>query len=127
MFKKILVPLDGSPLAEQALPLAGRLLEASCAEMTLFAVGEAPLATRLPQRGLRRPLPLASAISSSPRGLIPASPPSYVESKDQAVERREHELLEYLDEAGRLWVEAGHDVHAAVHFGDPAKEIIALV
>jgi nucleotide-binding universal stress UspA family protein len=125
MFKKILVPLDGSPLAEQALAVLGELLNSSPVEVTLFSVGDAPRPTRLPQKGLRRALPLVTALSAVPQ-ILPATPPSYAESKDQAVERREHELLEYLDRAGRPWSNAGHNMHAAVHFGDPAKEIVAL-
>ena len=125
MFKKVLVPLDGSALAEQALPLVGQLLQSSPAQVTLFSVSEAPSATRLRQKGLRRPLPLTTALSVIPK-VIPAAPPSYAESKDQAVERREHELLDYLDRVGRPWSDARHDVHAAVHFGEPAEEIVAF-
>jgi nucleotide-binding universal stress UspA family protein len=125
MFKKILVPLDGSPLAEQALAAVGELLESPGTEVTLFMVADAPKPTRLRHRGLRRPLPLVTALSAVPQ-IIPAAPPSYAESKDQAVERREHELLEYLDQAAQPWSQAGHNMHAAVHFGDPAKEIVAL-
>lgn len=126
MFDRILVPLDGSPLAEQALPLVGKLLDSPRAEVTLLSVGEAPSATRLRHKGLRRPLPLVAAATAVPPGVIPATPPSYAESKDQAVERRDHELLEYLDRVGRPLSDAGHALHAAVHFGEPAKEIIAF-
>ena len=126
MFKKILVPLDGSPLAEQALPLVAALLDASPAEVTLLSIGEAPSPTRLRHKGLRRPLPLVASATAAPQGMLPASPPSYAESKDQAVERRDHELLEYLDRVGRPLSGAGHAMHAAVHFGDPAKEIVAF-
>ena len=45
MFKKMLVPLDGSSLSEQVIPLAKELLEAGVEEATLFAVGETPRAT----------------------------------------------------------------------------------
>jgi nucleotide-binding universal stress UspA family protein len=129
MFDRILVPLDGSPLAEQALPLVGKLLDSPRAKVTLLSVGDAPGATRLRHKGLRRPLPLAAAanvVASVPAGVIAATPPSYAESKDQAVERREHELLEYLDRVGRPLSEAGRALHAAVHFGEPAKEIVAF-
>lgn len=125
MFKKILVPLDGSTRSEQILPIAKDLLEAGAEEATLFMAGEAPRATRQRRKGLRRPLPLAAiAIGAPPSGVIPATPPAYVETKDQAVEREEHELLDYLNTAGRPLVETGRPVHVAVHFGEPAKEII---
>ena len=124
MFKKILVPLDGSTRSEQILPVAKDLLESGVEEATLFMAGEAPQATRQRRKGLRRPLPLAAMAGAAPSGVIPATPPMYVETKDQAVERQEHELLEYLNKAGRPLVETGRPVHVAVHFGEPAKEII---
>jgi len=36
----------------------------------------------------------------------------------------QHELLEHLDEVGRPLLETGRPVHAAVQFGQPAREII---
>jgi nucleotide-binding universal stress UspA family protein len=36
MFKHIVVPLDGSSLAEQALPIAARLARASGASLILY-------------------------------------------------------------------------------------------
>jgi nucleotide-binding universal stress UspA family protein len=124
MFKKMLVPLDGSTRSEQILPIAKDLLEAGVEEVTLFMAGQSPRATRQRRKGLRRPLPLAAVAGAAPSGVIPATPPAYVETKDQAVEREEHELLEYLNTAGRPLVETGSPVHVAVHFGEPAKEII---
>ena len=38
MFKHILVPLDGSPLAERALPIAARIARASGAQIHLIQV-----------------------------------------------------------------------------------------
>ena len=125
MLRKMLVPLDGSSRSEQILPIAKDLLEGGVEEATLFMAGEAPRATRQRRKGLRRPLPLAAiAIGAAPSGLIEATPPAYAETKDQAVERGEHELLEYLNQARRPLVETGRPVHVAVHFGEPAKEII---
>lgn len=124
MFKNVLVPLDRSPLSEGALSVVTHLIEGTETEVTLFTVGEAPKATVQRRKGLRRPLPLASLVGSFPRGVIPATPARYVETKGQAVERVEHELLEYLDEVGRPLAETGHPVHAAVYFGEPAHTII---
>lgn len=124
MFKKILVPLDGSTRSEQILPIAKGLLEAGVAEATLFRAGEAPRATRQRRKGLRRPLPLAAVAGAATSGVIPATPPAYGETKDQAIEREEHHLLDYLNTAGRPLVQTGRPVHVAVHFGEPAKEII---
>jgi nucleotide-binding universal stress UspA family protein len=41
-FRTILVPLDGSPLAEQALPLAGRIAETAGSKVRLALVHETP-------------------------------------------------------------------------------------
>lgn len=57
MFKKILVPLDGSSLLEEVLPIAKELLEAGLEEVTLFRVGEVPHGTVRRRRALLRPLP----------------------------------------------------------------------
>jgi nucleotide-binding universal stress UspA family protein len=100
------------------------LLQGGAEEATLFIVAKAPKATPQRRRGLRRQRPLAALPGAFPEGVLPAAPPSYAETKDQAIERRDHELLEYLDEVGRPLLETGRPVHAAVHFGQPAREII---
>ena len=128
MFERVLVPLDGSPLSEAALPIAKKLLEGGAREATLFAVGHAPKATRLRRRSLRRPLPLSAAsLGMGQVGstmVIPPDEPAYVETMDQAVDRLEHELLEYLAGVGHDLLETGAEVHVAVHFGEPAREIV---
>jgi nucleotide-binding universal stress UspA family protein len=122
MFKKMLVPLDGSSLSEEVLPIAKELLEAGLEEVTLFRVGEVPHGTVRRRRALLRSLPLAP-FAGAPV-VTPATPLAYAETKGQAVEREEHELLEYLEEAGRALTDTGKVIHAAVHLGDPAREII---
>src|SRR5512138_2514691 len=42
-FRTILVPLDGSPLAEQALPLARRIAERAGSKLRLALVHQIPL------------------------------------------------------------------------------------
>ena len=126
MFKKILVPLDGSPEAERALPVAKRLLERTLdGEVTLFTVGRAPNATR--RRGSQR----SASVRPSPIGTVAldvlAPPaPAYAETRDQAVERREHELLDYLHQVAPSLASMGHTVRVAVRLGEPAREIIEL-
>lgn len=123
--KKILVPLDGSPLAEQALPAVRSLLEQGVEEAVLFAVGEAPRATPAGRRrGLRRPVPLASMPGTFPRGAIPATPRAYAETRDQAIEREEHELLDYLEDIAPRLRDTGRKVTTVARLGDPAREII---
>ena len=43
MFQQILVPLDGSTLAEQALPVAARLARASGGSIVLVRVAKPPV------------------------------------------------------------------------------------
>ena len=124
VFKKLLVPVSMVTSCEQVLTLVNELLQGGAEEATLFIVAGAPKATRQARRGLRRPLPLAALPGAFPVGVLPTAPPSYAETRDQAIERRDNELLEYLDEVGRPLLETGRPVHAAVHFGQPAQEII---
>ncbi len=126
MFKKILVPVDGSSFSEQAIAVASELLAGGAGEATLLTISEAPKATRRRRKGLRRPVLLASMMGSAPNFVLPADLPVYVETKDQAVERREQEMLEYVNRVGRPLAETGGSIHTAVHFGDPAAEIIAF-
>ena len=58
MFKKILVPLDGSTLSKQTLPLVKELLAEGAEGATLLTVCESPLGTSRCRAGLQRHLPL---------------------------------------------------------------------
>jgi nucleotide-binding universal stress UspA family protein len=128
VFKNVLVPVDGSPLSEEVLPVVAELLEGSKAEVTLFIVGDQPRATSRKRPGIRQALPIGgmAAPGGISAGVLPASLPTYAESKDQAIVRRENELLEYLDDVGKPLVKKGRAVHAAVHIGNPAAEIVAF-
>jgi len=125
VIEKLLVPLDQSSLSEETIRVVKDLVQMGVEDVTLFTVSDAPKPTRRRRTGLRTPLPIGTgATGPFVPDVIPASAPVYAETRDQAVERREHELLEFLDEAGRPLVHRRPIVHAAVHFGDPAKEII---
>ena len=127
MFKKIMIPLDGSPLSEVALPVAEEFLDQGNAEATLFIVSDEPQPTRRKRAGLQQPVPIGvSAAGPNIDRVLPAAPPRYAESKGQAVDRVEHELLEYLTDRGRSLAKLGNSVDAAVRIGEPAKEIIAF-
>ncbi len=126
MFRRVLVPLDGSKLSEAVLPVVQSLVGGAAAcEVTLFTVGRRPKATDGRLRDPRAPVPLA-ALTGPAHCVIEAAPHRYAENPDQAVERREHELLEYLEDAGRQLRSAGCRVVPRVHFGLPADEIIDL-
>lgn len=124
MFKKLLVPVNMVTSCERVLAVVNELLQGGAEEATLFIVARAPKATPQRRRGVRRPLSLGALSGAFPGGLLPAAPPSYAETRGQAIERQEHELLEHLDEVGRPLLETGRPVHAAVEFGQPAREII---
>jgi nucleotide-binding universal stress UspA family protein len=124
MFRKILVPLDSSDTAFDVLPVVQKLVEGTTAEVTLFTAEPPPKATATGRRrAVRRPVPVPSMLGSSIRDVIPPEPLAYAESRDQAVERREHELLEQLADIAHPLIEAGGRVQTAVHFGDPVAEI----
>jgi nucleotide-binding universal stress UspA family protein len=56
MYQKILVPLDGSKLAEQAIPYATELCKGST-EVTLFQVVHLPLPLAAPDVSMATPMP----------------------------------------------------------------------
>lgn len=127
MFSKILVPIDGSQPSLEVLPVVGRLVEGTRAEVTLLTAGQPPNATTVRQgKSVRRAVPLTTLPGTPIRGVIPAEATVYAENRDQAVERREHELLEYLAGVARPLIDAGCRVHMAVHFGEPVEEITEL-
>jgi nucleotide-binding universal stress UspA family protein len=125
MFKRLLIPLDGSKLSEAALPAAKTLIAGTEAEVTLFSVGHRPKGTDRRRKGPSRPVPI-SGVTGPARGVLAAAQPEYAEDPGQAIERREHELLEYLADVGRPLKEGGARVTHAVHFGAPAEEIVEL-
>jgi len=120
MYKKILVTLDRSKLSEAVLPELQRLLEGSPAEVTLLAVGEPPQATRRRRGGPSQPTPLGAAGV----GVLGPAPPRYAETRDQAVQREEHELLEYLGSLSASVRETGSRVDVIARLGEPQREII---
>jgi len=127
MLEKILVPLDGSTPSLSVLPVVARLVAGTNGELTLFTASHAEKATPARrQRRLRRAVPLAAMAGASVRGVLAPQPPAYAESRDQATERREHELLDYLSGVAGPLVDAGHRVQLRVHFGDPVDEICRL-
>lgn len=121
MLRKILVPLDGSALSEQVLPVVEQLLTGCETEVTLFKVEREPAGT------VRGPGPIGGIVIGPTGSGVAAGAPVYAETKDQAVERQEREALAYLRSAGKPLAEStGCSLRAVVHFGDPAREIVAF-
>ena len=120
MLTNILVTLDGSPYSEAVLPVVGDLALASHAQVTLFTVGEPPGAT------LEAPLRAEPAPPRVTAGRVLAAPAlHYAETREQAIERRERELRDYLKARGQPLRERGVQVKLNVVLGDaPADQII---
>jgi nucleotide-binding universal stress UspA family protein len=67
-------------------------------------------------------------MSASVQSVYPPSPPVYAETRDQAVERRDHEpadhLEDHLDLLARRSQARERRIHSVVHFGEPAEQLI---
>ncbi len=100
MYKVILVPLDGSPLAEKAVPHASEISARFGARVTLFAVVE------------------AYQVSAQPGVVGPIISAQYNIDEDLA------RVREYLKTVAQGLREQGIDVITEVHQGDPAAEIV---
>jgi len=100
MFKRILVPLDGSARAESAIPVAARIARAYGASITLLRIAEMPVEY----------------------GPYLASPASYAK---EAIEADLAQLKDYLQKAAQAEALAGIDVEVKALFGAVAPTIIA--
>ena len=116
---RLLVTLDGSELSEAVLVPAADLARAMKAEVHLFTAGHPPHSAG---RGKRQApdvlvkLPLMGSLPfDSPRtGYFPRLEPVPVETREQYIARREHELDEYLMD------------HAKYFEGLPVKRRVVL-
>ncbi len=117
MFKKILVPLDGSTLSEQVLPLVKELLTEGAEGATLLTVCESPPGISGGRAGLQRHLPLQEIGAAFCGGMN--APPAMTKG-----ECEEMSLLNYLGQAGQPLVATGRPLFAAIQDGVPAEEII---
>lgn len=103
MLRKLLVPLDGSQLAEQALSVAHSLLPAGDGEIILLRVPElSPMSRGAYSGGLDWWYP------------------------DQALQRSRDEAAAYLDEVCARWARPGITFWPEIGSGDPAGEIVDL-
>ncbi len=119
MLTNILVTLDGSPCSEAVLPVVADLALASRAQVTLFIVGEPPGAT------LETPLRAEPTVPRvAPGRTLVAPPVHYAETREQAIERRERELREYLKARGQRLRERGIQVNLSVVLGESAADHI---
>lgn len=125
VFKKILVTLDRSRVSEAVLPQVRKLLDGTDAEVTLLVVAAPPRATRRRRAGSARPTPVGSGpLGPFTDDVLEAAPPRYAETRDQAVEREEHELIDYLEEVAAALREGGSEVKVVARLGEPEQEIV---
>jgi nucleotide-binding universal stress UspA family protein len=100
MFKRILIPLDGSARAESAIPVAASVARAYGASITLLRIAETPVEY----------------------GPYLAPPASYAK---EAIEADLARLKEYLEQAAQAEALAGLNVEVKALFGAVAPTIIA--
>ncbi|MAS34597.1 MAG: universal stress protein UspA [Anaerolineaceae bacterium] len=101
MIHHVLVPLDGSQLAEKALPIARQVVR-SGGEITLLTV-------------VHSPAPLIN---------IDPDEPIHVGDDAEYVQARVENAREYLEHTGKNLQLNGYDVHLEIAGGDPADAII---
>jgi nucleotide-binding universal stress UspA family protein len=105
MYRRILVPLDGSEQAEKVLPLACTIADASEAEVVLLRVVEYPFMVYPPCYS------------------YPPVDPDIVKIIENKKNFIHHEVMEYLDRIASMLVEAGVEATAEVGEG-PVVEVI---
>ena len=62
---------------------------------------------------------------SAPAVRFTSAAPKYVETKTQALERREEQMLAYLEQKAEPLRKLGVEVHTVVQFGNPAERIVS--
>jgi nucleotide-binding universal stress UspA family protein len=111
MYQKILVPLDGSAFAEQALCHAEQVAQAGQTEIHLLSVA-----------------PLLEDQSPAAVDLYPVYVHrEYLLDHQQEMDRITVELTGYLERVSMQVRLAGYAAVWAIRFGQPAEEIIAYV
>ena len=123
MYRGVLVTLDGSPLSEAVLPVVADLVAGTGAAVTLLTVGEVPSATiEAPKETVQ---PFIFLTLSAPALRFSSAAAKYVETKTQAIERREEELAAYLEQKAEPLRKLGIEVRTVVQFGNPAERIVS--
>ena len=123
MYSHILATLDGSPLSEAILPQVEKLAAGTPLRVTLLAVAEDPT-------------PISSTPTVYPERLIHATGALKEatlqemdvhregETHEQAIQRVESELKEYLQEHAARLRQQGIDTVCEVAMGDPVQVIV---
>jgi len=123
MYRGVLVTLDGSPLSEAVMPVVADLVAGTEAVVTLLTVGDVPSATV--EGPIETVQPFIFLTLSAPAVRFASAAPKYVETKTQAIERREEELAAYLGQKAEPLRKLGVEVNTIVQFGNPAERIVS--
>ena len=123
MYRGVLVTLDGSPLSEAVLPGVADPIAGTKAVVTLLTVGEVPSATVEGPTETVQPFIFLSL--SAPALRFTSAAPKYVETKTQALQRRDDELAAYLERKAEPLRKLGVEVNTIVQFGNPAERIVS--
>jgi nucleotide-binding universal stress UspA family protein len=114
MFEHILVPLDGSTRAEEALPIAARIARAAGSSVVLLQVVSFPMSYGY-GGGLGMSYGYGSGLGATP--LI----------SEEFSEKEQTEAVAYLTRIAHSDLFAGITTTTEVVFGQPAPQILALV
>ena len=135
MFRKVLVPLDGSDLAEGVLPYASQLAKSLSIPLVLLSVVDPDGIRRVPGgKAPGRSKVFASAGSSTqpyPATAIPGAKGPAALSREpggpyasQIFDKVEAEVRQGLEAVVQRLESEGVAVETSVAFGDPAEEIV---
>lgn len=112
MYRNIVVPLDGSALAEQVLPYVKDLIQNRTVKVRLISI--VPLSSTAS--------PMAAPVHLYPLVMSHADLEQHTHERD----RIEQELLNYLRSIRLDLPQGGVTTDVEVRFGEPAEEIIAF-
>lgn len=138
MFRSIVVPLDGSRLAETILPHVRDLAADTAMELVLLSVATMPPIPparqphdRAPHRGIEVPFDQVRGVGDRRSPVAPAtqfhkdqSPTALGPSLDHLMAREEQHWQQYLKEHAQQLTATGLLVQVRVRFGDAAIEIV---
>jgi nucleotide-binding universal stress UspA family protein len=121
---KILATFDGTPFAESTVPVLQRMSALPGADFVLLAVADEP-SGRLQQRGVRRRVVGAGAdpFATGTPFMVDAGEPRYAESKDQAIDRKRHELENYLADVAKR-IGGASTIAVEAHISNDAAQLI---
>ena len=123
MYSHILVPLDGSPLSETVLPHVEKLAAGTGLRVTLLAVAEDPTPiTSTPRVYAERLIDATGALQEATLQEMDVHREG--ETHEQAIQRVEEELRQYLEGQAARLRESGIDTDCHVAMGDPVEVIV---